>query len=118
MKRCSFSLLDANTQSIELNNSNSIDEVRQSSSDEPATKKKCISIPRMTCGRTRKGDCRSTGNFTDHYQVSHPELLEKLKNHRSRKEAESTLEKNNRQQSMMMFTKPVETEKVSSISIV
>lgn len=70
----------------------------------------------ITCGRIRKGDCRSTGNFTDHYEVHHPELVQKLKDHRSKKEAESTLEKNNRQQSMAMFTKPVDTEKVVHIS--
>lgn len=40
------------------------------------------------CGKNRKGDIRSTGNFMDHYKTSHPTIIEEVEKHRKEKDDE------------------------------
>lgn len=39
----------------------------------------------MTCGKHRKGDIRSTGNFMDHYTTAHPTLINEVELHKKGK---------------------------------
>lgn len=39
-----------------------------------------------TCGRVRKGDLRSTGNFMDHYRTQHPSMRDEVEQYRKQKE--------------------------------
>lgn len=36
----------------------------------------------MECGKERKGELTSTGNFMDHFKKSHPLLVEKVEKYR------------------------------------
>lgn len=37
------------------------------------------------CGKLRKGDQRSTGNFFDHFKTSHPSLVKEVDEYRNKK---------------------------------
>lgn len=47
------------------------------SSSQPKIIAKC-----QTCGKTRKGDIRSTGNFMEHYRSCHPSLVQAVEKYK------------------------------------
>lgn len=44
-----------------------------------------VQVACVTCGTTRKGSLKSTGNFMDHYKKSHPTLIPEVELYRKNK---------------------------------
>lgn len=101
-----YLLTEENIDNNENNENNEIDQNESEENDfdeNPNKKQRNISIPKLLdgtfyaivsrdgmkvvarclkCGKERKGDISSTGNFMEHIKKSHPDIKEKVEQHR------------------------------------
>lgn len=67
-----------------------------------------------TCGKVRKGNLKSTGNFTDHYRTQHPSMLQEIDQYKKSKE--QIVAENALKQSTLLTLKSTFTTQVVSFS--
>lgn len=63
------------------------------------------------CGRPRKGDIRSTGNFMDHFKNAHAHLVKEVEDYRRKNSVEIAVI-NDKQKTLTSMIRPFRTEEV------
>lgn len=64
-----------------------------------------------TCGKIRKGDIRSTGNFLDHYKNSHSHLVKEITAYRQKNTVNMAVIKK-QQKTLTTIIKPFKSDEV------
>lgn len=64
------------------------------------------------CGKSRRGDIKSTGNFNDHYKNSHPLLAKEIEQYRKLKQDQNTPMKQPTIPSLMLSSQGVSVRRI------